>query len=340
MLQVNKVTIASVQIGKQTRTGLGFLYDETTVVCSYSDVKGASQIQVQWGGRSTNANRLISFNESMDLAILAAQEEIPVVTPIASSSTLAAGDRISYWREREGNWELSKGSVHEILDSGKGYNLILIESNNYSTRSTPLYNEEGKIVGWLQGKRAIPMETIAFFADKQAGSISINDLAANPSWKFTKPSSGSSQSGLSFDEPKTVSGPATFPFKVNLPGDWEPKVSGGPVKFHVRYERSGICVEIRAIPLGEDDDLLTALSQMESFIFPDFLRAELIPYSAENLTGFRAHYEDSDPMNPYELQTFCTSFSGNLYLLSISYPKKIEEEMKPLVERIFSSFRM
>lgn len=337
----NRVTISAIdQRGKTIRSGIGFLYDENTVVGSYSDVKGSAGVRVEWDGVSVAANRMIAFSESMDLAVLAADEEIPVVTPIGSSTTLALGDKISYWIEREGKPELTRGAVHQIMDTGKGYDLILVESANYASRSTPMYNTDGKIVGWLQGKRAIPMETIAGFAERETSGIAIPEInQAQPPWKFSKPAGVPEATELSFSEMKSVTGPAAFPFQLDLPGDWEVKVLSASGKFHVRYERSGVCVEVRAIALGEHQDVYNALSEIENVVFTDFLRADLIPYSAEYLTGFRASYEDNDAMNPYSLQVFFTSSAQKLYLLSVCYPRKIEEELKPFVEQIFASFR-
>ena len=341
ILETNKLTITSLQAsGEVMKTGFGFLYDETTIVCSYSDVKGASRIQVQWDGTSTYTNRLLSFSESMDLAVFAAEEEIPAITPIISSSTLAIGDKVSYWTEKNGRWELTPAAVHEILDTGKGYDLILIESSIYSSRSTPLYHSTGKIVGWVQGKRAIPMETIASFAEKKNESIAITDLnQIDPQWKFEKPAS-SGATGLSkFSEMKTVSGPKAFPFQLELPKHWVSKVSDRPGRFHFRSGESGVVIEVRAMSIG-NEDVLTAIEKSETLIFADLLRSELIPYSVDYLTGFRAYYEDSDPLNPYALHAFYTGSAQNFYILSVSYPKKIEEETGTFVDQIFSSFRI
>ena len=343
MIRADRVTVIALdQAGRTIRSGPGFLYNGTTLICSYSDVRAASGIRVEWPGGSTEANRIISYNESMDLAALAAPQEIPVETPVGLSTTLALGDKVSYWIQQENRWQLVPGAVHQILDTGKGYNLILIESANYSTRSTPLYNSDKKIVGWLQGKRAIPMETIAEYAEKEPGELTIKEMnGSGLRWKFSKPATGASGPGedLRISALKTVSGPSSYSFHLNLPEDWEATVSDHAGKFLVRYEHAEICVEVRALPLG-GEDLLTSLEEIENTVFADFLRADLIPYSAEYLTGFRASYEDSDGLNPYSLQVFYTSASQKLYLVSISYPEKKEEEVKPLVEQIFASFRM
>ena len=343
IIHADRVTVAALdQAGRTIRSGPGFLYNETTLVCSYSDVHAASAIRVQWSEGSTEANKIISYNESMDLAVLSALQEIPVETPIGSSTTLALGDKVFYWIQQGDRWQLTPGAIHQILDTGKGYNLILIESANYTNRSTPLYNSDKKIVGWLQGKRAIPMETIAEYAEKQPGGFTIKDLnRSGLRWKFSKPASAADGRAmkLSVSSLKTVSGPSSYSFQVSLPEGWEATVSDHAGKFLVRYEHAGICVEVRAMPLGSED-LLSSLEEIENTVFADFLRSELMPYSADYLTGFRASYEDSDGINPYSLQVFYTSSSQNLYLLSISYPQEKEEEMRPLVEQIFASFRM
>jgi hypothetical protein len=340
ILEINRITIISLNSsGEVLKTGFGFLYDETTIVCSYSDVKGAAKVQVQWDGTSAYTNRLLSFNESMDIAILDA-DEIGAMTPIIGSNTLAIGDKVSYWTEKNGRWELIPAAVHEILDTGKGYDLILIESSTYSSRSTPLYHSSGKIVGWVQGKRAIPMETIASFAEKRNGSIPITDInRIDPQWKFEKPASSNAAAHFKFSEMKTVSGPKAFSFSLELPEQWVSKVSERHGTFHFRTRESGVMVEVRAMSIG-NDDVLPAIEKSETMIFSGLIRSELIPYSVDYLTGFRAYYEDSDPLNPYAMQAFYTASAQNFYILSVSYPKKVEEKMRSFVDQIFSSFRM
>ena len=341
ILETNRITITSLKSsGEPLKTGFGFLYDETTIVCSYADVKGAAKVQVQWDGSSAYTNQLLSFNESMDIAILAAEEEIPAVTPIISSNMLAIGDKVSYWTQKNGRWELTPAAVHEILDTGKGYDLILIESSTYSARSTPLYHSSGKVVGWVQGKRAIPMETIAALAEKQNESIPIMELnRIDPQWKFEKPASSNAAGHFKFSEMKTVSGPKAFSFKLELPEYWASKVSERSGRFHLLSGESGVMVEVRVLSIG-DDDVLAAIEKSETMIFGDLLRSELIPYSVDYLTGFRASYEDSDPLNPYAMQVFYTASAKNFYILSVSYPKRIEEKIRSFVDQIFSSFRM
>jgi hypothetical protein len=341
ILETNRITITSLRpSGEVLKTGFGFLYDENTIVCSYSDVKGASRVQVQWDGTSAYSNRLLSFSESMDIAILAADGEIPAITPITSSSTLAIGDKVSYWAEKNGRWELIPAAVQQILDTGKGYDLILIQSSTYSSRSTPLYHSSGKIVGWVQGKRAIPMETIASFAEKQSESIPMTDLnRIDPQWKFEKPSSSNATRHFKFSEMKTVNGPKAFSFKLELPKHWVSNVSERSGRFHFRSGESGVVIEVRVMSVG-DDDVLAAIEKSEIMIFSGLLRSELIPYSVDYLTGFRACYEDSDPLNPYAMHAFYTVSAENFYILSVSYPKKIEEQIRSFVDQIFSSFRI
>jgi hypothetical protein len=126
---------------------------------------------------------------------------------------------------------------------------------------------------------------------------------------------------------------------MEIPGDWTVRLSEPAGRFHVRYERDGLMLEVRALTLN-GEDLITALENLENLVFPDFLRSELIPYSAETVTGFRGFYEDNDPINPYSLHVFFTSAGEKLYVLSIAYPKRMEKETEPFVDRIFSSFRM
>ena len=333
-LQVSAVNSSGVVL----RKGLGFLYDEKTIVCSYTDIQGAARIEVDSGEGSTFTSDLLAFQEAMDLAILSAPEELPGVAHLVSSSTVGIGDSVSYWTERNASWEKASGKVYQILDTGKGYSLILIESSNYSSRSTPLFDSDGRTVGWLQGKRAIPMETIAKFAERQASRIPVSEMnKLTNGWKFQKPATSVIRSPAQ-SQMVQVSGPGSHPFRLNLPSNWTPKVLTSRGRFHVRYEHSGVCIEVRATPLQEDN-ILAALEREENLVFTDFSRAEMTPYSADYLTGFRASYEDNDPLKPYSLDVFYTSSANQLYLVSIAYPKSEQQNMADLVDQIFASFR-
>jgi hypothetical protein len=321
------------------KTGFGFLYDENRIVCSYSDVKGAAKVQIQWDGSKGNAKSLLTFSESMDLAVLVADEEIPAITPIMSSKTLAIGDKVSYWSEKDGGWQMTSAAVHEILDTGKGYDLILIESSTYSSRSTPLYHSTGKIVGWVQGKRAIPMEAIATLAEKDTKSIPMSEVnRIDPQWKFEKPGLSNAGGHFKFPDLKMLSGSKAFPFKLELPEHWVTKIDDRFGKLHLRSSKSIVVIELRAMVMGSED-ILAAVEHSETIIFPGFLRSELFPFSVDYVTGFRANYEDSDPINPYALQVFYTGSAQNFYILSVAYPRRIEEEIRSFVDQIFSSFR-
>ena len=323
---------------REIRTGLAFPYDETTVVCSYSDIKGAARIRIRGIDATIETSDLLAFSETMDLAILSVPEELPIASNIVSSSTLNLQDRVSYWIDQSGRWMRVSGTIHQMADTGKRNNVILIDSASQSNGSSPLYDLKGRVVGWIRGKRAIPMDTIASLVEKQTGKIKMSEInSLSAGWKFTKPERIQSPLRLSAAFIQ-VSGPASFPFRMDLPEGLTPTVSVSGSKFHVRYEHSGVCVEVRATPLQEND-VIRALTREENLIFTDFLRAELVPYSVEYLTGFKASYEDTDPLDPYALEVFYTVSSNHLYLVSIGYPRHRQEEVSDLIEKIFASFR-
>jgi hypothetical protein len=277
----------------------------------------------------------------MDLAVLHVADELPSESQLGNSNTLAIGDPVSFWIEAKGDWTLSSGKVRNISDTGKGYNLITIDSASPANRSVPLYNARMQIVGWLHGKSALPLDMISQLAEKQNENITILEAKASQTgWKFQKPHGAAVYSFPEIEEMMTLHGPAAYPFRVDLPQAWNARVSQPMHRFVLRSEdqKSGICAELRVMHSG-DADILGGIDRIETIAFAGLLRSELIPYSTSHFTGFRAQYEDADFSDPYGVDVFYTSFSGNLYALSVSFPQNYQDQISTLVEQIFSSFR-
>jgi hypothetical protein len=339
--QANRVTVVSISPdGKISHSGLGFLFNSRTLICSYSDVKGESQIRVDFNETKAYTNRLIAWNEGMDLAVLHIAEELPAEMSLGNSNTLAIGDPVSFWLEAKRDWVLSSGTVRTISDTGKGYNLISVDTASPANHSVPLYNSRMQIVGWLRGKNAVPLEMIAQLAEKQNENVTILEARSSQTgWKFQKPGSSGALTFPEVAEMITLHGPASYPFRIDLPQAWKARAYEPLHRFllHSEDSKSGICAELRVMHSGRD--LLGGIDQIETIVFAGLLRSELIPYSTNHFTGFRAQYEDTDSSNAYGLDVFYTSFSGNLYILSVSYPQSYQDQIGALNEQIFSSFR-
>jgi len=340
--ELNRVTVESLQPdGKITKSGLGFFYDSRTLVCSYSEVKNAAKIRVRAGDSIAFSNRVLGLNEDMDVAVLQISEEWPSEYKIGNSNLLAIGDAISFSIESKGQWTSVAGKVQSITDTGKGFNLIFIQSASSANRSVPLYNTQNQVVGWLQGGRAVPLEMIAQLAEKSGENVTY--LQANTGgaqWKFKKPPAAAGAEVPQVGDMITFYGPTAFPFRIDLPQTWRSRAYKPSPGFLLRTDdpQTGVCAELRAMH-ASNSDILEGIDRTETTAFPGLSRSELIPFSTNHFTGFRAQYEDSDSRNPFRMDVFYTAFSGNFYVVSVSYPQTYEDKISVLVDQIFSSFR-
>jgi len=338
--RVNVVSL--LEDGKIDRTGPGFLYDEHTLVCSYSDVKGALQLRIESQGASAFTNSLIVFNESMDVAVLRINEDVLSATPLGNLNSLAIGDPVTFWAEQNGEWRIAEGTVREITDTGKGYDLISVDSAVFSPHGSPLYNTKKQVVGWIQGQSAVPLGRIAQLAERKSESLTIRQYKGSSTvWKFQKPAIPLNNTTPDVREMITLRGPSAYPFRIDLPHAWKTRAYKPSSNFLLRTEdpQSGICAELRATRLG-DRDLLTGIDKTEPLVFTNLLRSQMVPYSTTHFTGFRAQYEDSDSVRLYAVDVFYTAFSGNLYILSVAYPQNVQSDITELIEQIFSSLRL
>jgi len=327
--------------GKILHKGVGFLFDDHTLVCSYADVKDAFRIRIEWEDASAFTSRLIAFNESIDVALFQIGAGGPLPALLGSSKMLAKGDPVTFWVEQNGDWDQATGTVSEISDMGKGYDRITVASATLPSHSSPLYNSKQQIVGWINGKSATPLERIAQLAEKQNQTITPRRSKGSTAvWKFQKPPVPTNSDSPDMGDMIALQGPTSFPFRIDVPHAWKTSAYKPSTNFLLRIEdsHSGICAELRVTRLP-DGDLLTGIDRTEALVFGNLLRSEMDPYSTDHFTGFRAAYEDSDAGNSYGVDVFYTAFSGNLYILSVAYPQNIQSEVAPLIEQIFSSLR-
>src|SRR3990172_13153522 len=323
--------------GKFLRAGLGFVWDQGTVICSYSNVKGASTIKLAAGETRNYSNRLISYSRPFDLAVLKAEEEIGEAIPLGSSDMLSAGDSIYYFLRKKGKWQLLGGVVKGWIDSGKGYELIrlqLAEEVAESADPSPLYNGAGKVVGWLnRGSIALPLEAVGNIVGEKSVTVSLAEMSDGSGvWAPRKVKEREiPDKQWEMPEMSRQEGTRLFPFRVDMPRYWKiERVTIGE-RFLLRAvdDEFGVCVELRILPAASDG-LILAIEQAEARIFPGLNRSHLIPYSADPITGFRAEYEDLE--NGYSTSIFYTISRQKFYALSISYPQKYKELVLPLIE--------
>jgi hypothetical protein len=340
-IEKNKVVVEAFdEKGQFLRSGLGFVWDEATIVCSYRNVQGASLIKVLLNGLKSYTNRLISFNDLFDLAVLKAEEEMPEASPLGSSDMVASGDTIYFLVREKTKWQVREAMVEGWTDTGKGYEMIRLQTTPASEPS-PLYNSSGKIVGWFPtGSLGIPLEAIGSFVSKKTSTVSLAEVK-DPSriWALKLiPEHPEAAAKWESPEMKSVSGNVQFPFQVDVPKHWQQQRVALSDKFLLRVfeENFGFCVELRILP-PRSDDLPSAIERAETLLFSNLGRSNLVPFSARHLTGFRAAYEAMDPEAKYSLGVFYTMSRKYLYVLSLIYPPKYQEEAEILFDQIVSS---
>ncbi len=332
--------------GHLLRNGLGFVYDENTIISSYNSVQGASLIEVHVHGEKMSSNRLISYNDLFDLAVLKAQEEIPLDPEFSSSGVLASGDPVYFYSRKGESWERTSASVKGFLDSGKGYEIIQLAIPKAPARvdASPLYNAAGKTVGWLShDSTAVSIRTIAQILSAKSGSVPLPEVGSgekkcgNRKWR-AKIEEGEN---LFFPDWILVRGTPAFPFQIELPKEWslQRNTESNRLLLEASDERFGICIALRVSP-QLTDDLMDAIERTETLLFPGFSRSVLDPYSADHFTGFLAHYEDLDPDSNYAMDNFYAMSGSNFYILSLQHPVVLQDQIQLLIEQLVSSLRL
>ena len=140
---------------------------------------------------------------------------------------------------------------------------------------------------------------------------------------------------------KPVEGPARFPFVLQLPESWSFETSIQPGRYLLLSinGRFGISIALRVVP-EESEDLMAGLEKVESLMFPGIPRAEMSPYSADHFTGIMAVYDEQDDKREYSTTMFCAATGGNLYVLTLTYPLKYREQIRPLSEELMASLQL
>jgi Trypsin-like peptidase domain len=354
IIEKNRINVLSFdEHGMLLRSGTGFLWDGSTLVCGYSTVKGASSIKIEEDGLHSYSTRLISFNDFYDFAILKAEEEDMEASTLAGSDTLAVGDRVYFFQRDKGKWQLSEAMVKGWIDSGKGYEMIRLQTFPQKTsgqkdRSTtyepsPLFNESAKVIGWIYRESiALPLKAMAGYLEARNSTIPLSQVhGTSDVWAPQKVEENAPPGPFECCNMILVEGTKQFPFQVQFPEQWAYQIYPQASRFLLRakHPQFGISLELRAMP-QETDDLSFAVERAETLIFSAMSRSELIPFSTSRLSGFKATYEDLAGENGYSRIIFYTMAKGHFYALSITYPQKHAEELVPVVDMIFASFKI
>jgi hypothetical protein len=315
--------------------GLGFVWDDHTVVTSYSAVRGASWIKVEVDGESLIAGELISFSKVFDIAFLHTSQELPEGRLFGSSDTLAAGDSAFLFTQDKGIWKLKETHLKKWEDSGHGF-VWLYFPEMTSESASPLFNRTGKIVGWFPGKSpAIPLKAVfAQIADKSA-PVSLQEFTTwEKFWNVLKlPSKVADKQSMELLPVKKISGPERFRFDIGIPQNWEHETSQQRDHFLLlaASRQSGISLGMRVVP-AQTGDLNLETERAELLLFPGIPRKAMDPAMVGGISGLEAQYEDDQG---FTSTTFYGMSSGHLYVLTITYPATLKVDS--LLDELYSS---
>lgn len=332
--------------GHLLHSGLGFVFDEDTIICSYRSVQGASLIELRISGEKMSSNRLVSYNDLFDLAVLKAENEIPLEPEPASPSVLGAGDSVYFYSRKGETWQRTSAKVKGFLDSGKGYEMIQLTIPGAPARleASPLYNSAGKTVGWLsRDSKAVSIHTIAQIMAGKTGSVPLPEMGSEEKKCGSRKGRPKTETGgaLYFSDWVQMRGTSAFPFQIELPKEWifEQKTESGRFLLKAFDEHFGICIALTVSP-QQTDDLMNAIENTETVLFSGFSRSTLAPYSADHFTGFLAHYDDLDPDSNYAMDNFYAMSGSNLYILSLQHSALLQDQIQLLMEQLVSSLRL
>jgi Trypsin-like peptidase domain len=318
--------------GSQLRDGLGFLWDDHTVVTSYSAVQGASWIKVEVEGENVVAGELVSFSKLFDIAFLRTAEELPEGRLFGSSDTLAAGDSAFLFAQDKGTWKLKETHLKKWEDSGQGFVWLHFPEMN-SGSASPLFNKTGKIVGWFPGKSpAIPLKAIfAQMADRSA-PISLPEFTTwEKFWNVLKvPAKATDKKEAELLPLKKISGPH---FEIGIPRNWEHQTSQQKNHYLLlaASRQSGISLAIRVVP-AETGDLNLETERAELLLFPGTPRKDMDPAMVGGISGLEAHYEDAQG---FASTSFYGLSSGRLCILTVTYPSTMK--VNALLDKLYAS---
>jgi hypothetical protein len=323
--------------GAPLHDSLGFLWDDHTVVTSYSAVQGSSWIKVEVEGESVVAGELISFSKLFDIAFLRTTEELPEGRLFGSSDTLAAGDSAFFFTQDKGAWKLKETHLKKWEDSGQGFVLLYFPELN-SGSASPLFNKTGKIVGWFPGKSpAIPLKAVfAQMADRSA-PIALHEFTTwEKFWNVVKiPSKSADRQSTELAPLKNISGPATFRFEIGIPQNWEHETSQQKNHYLLvaASPQSGISLGMRVVP-AQTGDLNLETERAELLLFPGIPRKDMDPAMIGGISGLQAQYQDKQG---FTSTTFYGLSAGQLCILTVTYPSTMKADS--LLDELYSSVR-
>lgn len=321
--------------GARLRDGLGFVWDDHTVVTSYSALQGASWIKVEIDGESLVAGELVSFSKIFDIAFLRTAEELPEGRLFGSSDTLAAGDSAFLFTQDKGTWKLKETHLKKWEDSGQGFVWLYFPEVN-SGSASPLFNKTGKIVGWFPGKSpAIPLKAVfAQVADKSS-PVSLQEFTTwEKFWNVLRiPSKNADKQSVELLPVKKISGPDTFRFEMGIPQNWEHETSQQKDHFLLlaASRQSGISLGMRVVP-AQTGDLNLETERAEVLLFPGIPRKDMDPAMVGGISGLQAQYEDEQG---FVSTTFYGLSSGRLCILTITYSSTLKADS--LLDELYSS---
>jgi hypothetical protein len=320
--------------GALLRDGLGFVWDDHTVVTSYSAVQDASWIKVELEGQSLVAGELVSFSKPFDIALLRTAEELPEGRLFGSSDTLAAGDSAFLFTQDKGAWKLKETHLKKWEDSGQGFVWLYFPEMN-SGSASPLFNKAGKIVGWFPGKSpAIPLQAIFAQVADRSSPVTLQEFATwEKFWNVLKIPSKTADIRAELLPIKKFAGPDTFHFEIGIPQNWEHETSLKKDHYLLlaASQQSGITLGMRVVP-DQTGDLNLETERAELLLFPGTARKDMDPTVVGGISGLQAQYEDAQG---FVSTSFYGLSSGRLCILTITYPSTMKVDS--LLDELYSS---
>jgi hypothetical protein len=320
--------------GDPLRDGLGFVWDDHTVVTSYSAVQGASWIKVELQGETLVAGELVSVSKLFDIAFLRTAQELPEGRLFGSSDTLAAGDSAFLFTQDNGVWKLKETHLKNWEDSGQGFVWLYFPEMN-SRSASPLFNKTGKIVGWFPGKSpAIPLKAIFSQVADRSSPVTLQEFATwEKFWNVLKIPSKTADVRAELLPAKKFAGPDTFRFEIGIPQNWEHETSQKKDHYLLlaASQQSGISLGMRVVP-AQTGDLNLETERAELLLFPGIPRRDMDPTVVGGISGLQAQYEDSQG---FISTSFYGLSSGRLCILTITYPSTMKVDS--LLDELYSS---
>jgi hypothetical protein len=318
--------------GARLRDSLGFVWDDHTVVTSYSAVQGASWIKVEVEGESLVAGELVSWSKLFDIAFLRTSEELPEGRLFGSSDTLAAGDSAFLFTQDKGAWKLKETHLKKWEDSGQGFVWLYFPEVS-SGSASPLFNKTGKIVGWFPGKSpAVPLKAVFAQVADRSTPVPLQEFTTwEKFWSVLKVPAKSADKQLKELPPmKRISGPG---FEIGIPQNWEHETLQQKDRFLLlaASRQSGISLGMRVVP-AQTGDLNLETERAEVLLFPGIPRKNMDPAMVGGISGLQAQYEDQQG---FASTTFYGLNSGRLYSLTVTYPSTLKVDS--LLDELYSS---